>query len=365
MGFELRGREEALWLVPLTVAVLLLYALAAIAGAPYGISTGAVIDDYAFKALRALPMLGETVILFLLARAMLSRSPHPIQMVIAPLRERFGSPMIAAAALAPLVLMPMLFTGFGVFKMLIPVHAPFAWDDSFAAADRLIFLGRQPWTLTHAVFGVEATIVLDRIYTAWVMFLSFAITGFALFAPRYDRARFFLAFTAAWLILGIAGAYLGSSAGPCYTGLIGASSAPDFAPLLARLNAYEAMPGVDLGAVGWQQVLWDAHVNRHYGFGMGISAMPSLHNAISMLYALAFFRFGRAAGIGASIFAFVIFLGSIHLGWHYAVDGIIAATAMVGLWWAAGFYLERSGYAAAVARDRDLEPAALPEPALA
>jgi hypothetical protein len=365
-GVELRGKEELVWLVPVAAATMLLYVAAGIAGAPYGLSTGAIVDDYGWKALRALPMLIQVAALVLLGRALLSGSRSPLRTLLQPFRGLARTPMLTVSALAPLVLMPMLFTGFGIFKMLMPLHTPFAWDDAFAAADRALFFGNQPWELTHALFGsAGATGLLDRVYSFWVLLLSFAILGFALLAPRYDRARFFLSFTAAWLVLGVAGAWLGASAGPCYTALVGASSAGEFAPLMAKLQAYAASDGAHLDAVRWQGVLWEAHAERRYGFGMGISAMPSLHNAIAVLYALAFFRFGRMWGAAGTAFALVIFVGSVHLGWHYAVDGIVAAAAMAAIWWGAGRYLERSGYAAAVAAPSDPAPEPLSEPGLA
>ena len=244
--------------------------------------------------------------------------------------------MLASAAAGPLLLMPLLFAGFGVLKMLLPLYVPFGWDDSFAAADRALFLGHQPWELTHALFGsFSATLAIDRLYTLWVLILSFAILGFALFAPRYDRARFFLSFSAAWVLLGVLGAWLFSSAGPCYAAQIGTHSAHEFAPLMERLQALSGPDG-RLGAVGWQDMLWQAHAERRYGFGMGISAMPSLHNAIALLYALALARFGRLWAVAGWSFAAIVFVASVHLGWHYAVDGIVAGAAMAGIWWAAG-----------------------------
>ena len=81
---------------------------------------------------------------------------------------------------------------------------------------------------------------------------------------------------------------------------------------------------------------------------MGISAMPSLHNAIAVLYALIAFRIGKAIGIFMSLYAAIIFVGSVHLGWHYAVDGIIAAIAMYAIWKAVDIYCQRSGYDEAV-----------------
>ena len=55
---------------------------------------------------------------------------------------------------------------------------------------------------------------------------------------------------------------------------------------------------------------------------------------------------GRAIGIGFTIYALVILTGSVHLGWHYAVDGYVSAAAVLLLWVASGPVLRR--YFAAV-----------------
>ena len=52
------------------------------------------------------------------------------------------------------------------------------------------------------------------------------------------------------------------------------------------------------------------------------------------LFALAAWRLNRIAGILASIFAGVIFIGSVHLGWHYAVDGYVGFALALAVWWA-------------------------------
>ncbi|MGX5841475.1 hypothetical protein ACWGTI_12205 [Mesorhizobium sp. ArgA1] len=31
-----------------------------------------------------------------------------------------------------------------------------------------------------------------------------------------------------------------------------------------------------------------------------------------------------------------MFFGSIHLGWHYAVDGIVGIAAALAIWWGCG-----------------------------
>jgi hypothetical protein len=361
----LRHREELIWLLPLTVLALLVFATAQAVGMGEGISAAAVLADYGHKLSLVLPAVLTVMLVAALAQALLKRSKSPLRDLAAALRARFGTPVLLLAALAPLLLLPVVIAAYGVLKQLMPLITPFVWDDAFAAADRFLFFGYQPWQLTHSLLGSPAaTVAIDWFYTFWVAMLFFTIPGVALFAPRYDRARFILSFAIAWILLGLVGGYLGASAGPCYTALIGAGSAPEFAPLMERLRDISNSYG-SFGAVQWQGVLWDAHVNRDYGFAMGVSAMPSLHNAIAVLYALAVGRAGRGWKIAGWSFAFTIFFGSVHLGWHYAVDGIISAAVMLAIWWAVGRYLERSGYAAAVARSADAPLPAAPRPALA
>src|SRR3546814_7190106 len=108
--------------------------------------------------------------------------------------------------------------------LLLPHYAPFRWDDAFAALDRTLFLGHQPWQITHAILGYWATIALDALYTLWVAMLSFVVAGIALFARRRDRAQFFLSLAVIRPLLGIVGGYMGSSAGPCSTAGTGAGT---------------------------------------------------------------------------------------------------------------------------------------------
>jgi TRAP-type C4-dicarboxylate transport system permease small subunit len=91
-------------------------------------------------------------------------------------------------------------------------------------------------------------------------------------------------------------------------------------------------------------MLWKGYATQTYSFGMGISAMPSLHNAIAVLYALMAFRFGKIAGWIFTTYAIIIFIGSIHLGWHYAVDGIFSAIGMWAIWKAVNWWCVYSGY---------------------
>jgi len=42
------------------------------------------------------------------------------------------------------------------------------------------------------------------------------------------------------------------------------------------------------------------------------------------------------AGVAAGVFAVLILLGSVMLGWHYAIDGYAGALGVLALWWFSG-----------------------------
>jgi hypothetical protein len=115
---------------------------------------------------------------------------------------------------------------------------------------------------------------------------------------------------------------------------------PDpFAPLMAYLR--EANQFVWLPALDVQEMLWTGYVNRGIQFGGGISAMPSLHLATSFSFALLGFAINRRLGLLFALFTGLILIGSVHLGWHYALDGYAAILATWPIWWAVGWFLDR------------------------
>lgn len=91
-----------------------------------------------------------------------------------------------------------------------------------------------------------------------------------------------------------------------------------------------------------QDLLWSAYNGRETGLVKGISAMPSMHVAIVCLFVLLGWRVNRIAGIGFTIFAAIIMVGSVHLGWHYAIDGYLAIILTFLIWRAVGFLVKRS-----------------------
>ena len=339
-------KAECRWLVPLALITGLAFAAAHLTGAMHGIAAADIVARYAVKILFLAPIVIIASVAGFVVLCALQRERSPLKRVGGLLKDRFPTVSVGIAASLGVLLIPVLMGAFGTFKMLLPLSRDFNWDGAFAAADRILFMGWQPWQLTHALFGGPiATNIIDFIYALWVPTLFVAV-ALAAVAPRLDRARFFLAFGASWILIGVAGAYLFASAGPCYLALTGDDASSQFAPLMARLHAAPA--GDPLDAVVWQGLLWNAHVTSTYDFARGISAMPSMHNAMTVLYVLVFWNGPALLRYCSRAFCLAIFIGSVHLGWHYALDGIVAAAAMVAIWVATNAYLRSCGYVAAV-----------------
>jgi len=75
--------------------------------------------------------------------------------------------------------------------------------------------------------------------------------------------------------------------------------------------------------------------------GGGVSAIPSVHNGMAVLFALMSFRFHWTLGVATSLFAFLIWIASVYLNWHYAIDGIAGAAGAILVWHVSGKIVER------------------------
>jgi hypothetical protein len=243
----------------------------------------------------------------------------------------------------PPLLFGSLMASFNSFKQMILPLAGYRFDDAFAAADRLLFVGTEGWRVTHALFGSPAaTLAIDRLYHGWFAPVALGVIICAwLPASTYRlRTQYLFSYIAVWVGLGSVLAFLLPAAGPCfYPQLVGSN--PDFQQLLNRLSAIQSASGTPLLALHNQQVLWHAHTHDSLAFGGGISAMPSVHNGLAILFALAAWKIKPVLGSIFGAYAALIWLGSIHLGWHYAVDGIVAGALTWWIWRACGKLADR------------------------
>jgi hypothetical protein len=161
---------------------------------------------------------------------------------------------------------------------------------------------------------------------------------------RKRRLQFLLTMGLAWAVIGSLIATMMSSVGPCYFGLT--YSGPDpFAEHVAYLRGVAASVGetvrLPFTTTVLQDMLWKSYATNDFGMVRGISAAPSMHIASTWIIARLAWDMGKAARIAGCAFLGFIFIGSIHLGWHYAIDGYMAMALAWTLWRSVGWLLNR------------------------
>jgi len=237
------------------------------------------------------------------------------------------------------ILAPPFLSTFASFKQVIPFIHDFSWDYRFMKLDQALHAGVHPWEIfSFLLFNYRAIQILDWLYVLWFPILFLICLWMAWSARRRLRLQFFVTSCLIWILLGTGLSILFSSAGPCYFSNIVDSAANPYEPLMAQLmKIHETQP---LFAVKNQLDLWESYQNRLWlSFG-GISAMPSIHVALAVVFALTGWNINYSLGIVFIAYAIVIQIGAVVLGWHYAVDGYVSIIITIILWKAVGLIIK-------------------------
>ena len=232
---------------------------------------------------------------------------------------------------------PVGLSAFSAAKQAIPFIHPFSWDERIAAWGAAIRGGTHLWvSLQPFLAHPSITVAMDWFYHRfWAVLLLSAFACGAWFRPSALRRQYLLSFVLVFLFVGTVAALALSSAGPAYYARVVGPSSPDpYAPLLSYLQSVNARDG--LLAVRGQEGLWYAYTHDVEALGFGVSAMPSVHVASATLIALFGFGIARPIGVVLALIAVCVFVASVALGWHYALDGYVGAILAYCIWWFAG-----------------------------
>lgn len=258
------------------------------------------------------------------------RPAKPIASFLDDMRAIFLDPDRIITGMIALLALPAFSMAAMYFKSVIPLLSPFSWDQALAAADRALHGGVDPYRLLLPLTGTPgATALINLAYHGW-FFLMYFFLFLACFARGDGGAgrTFMVGYVLIWLLGGNLMATLFSSAGPVYFERLGLGA--DFAPLMNRLETLDAV--TPIWALNVQEIVWERY---RAGNNIGISAMPSMHLATSTLMALYALRRSRIAGGLMIAFVGIILAGSVHLGWHYALDSYAGILVALACWKAA------------------------------
>ena len=231
------------------------------------------------------------------------------------------------------LILPIFMSVFSSAKQTI---GGFGWDNTFIAIDAALH-GRDPWIFFGPlVASPYAIFIVNFFYNLWVPVI-WAVTIWQTFSAGPHRAQYLISFLLLWILGGTILAHIFASVGPCFVEAV--HDSPHFATLMERLHA--ANETVPIWAVTTQDYLLSSYHHGTLGFGTGISAMPSMHVSIAVLMALLGWRLSRTAGIAFTAYATFIMIGSVSLGWHYAIDGYAGAALSWAIWRLVGYVLHR------------------------
>jgi hypothetical protein len=250
-----------------------------------------------------------------------SAADNPINRVLADLRTK------APLLLLPAFIFPLFLVGYTNAKTAIPFLIGYGWEAIWADADKLIF-GQDTWRLAHQLMGTKYINLWDSLYSIiWAACLLLYKANVTLYAKPRNVGVIYTAMLMTWLVGGWFMAYLMSAAGPVFAHLFDPAFAGRFAPLRSTLDATLGEHSATRIAQSYLSKSIDLHMAIKGG---GISAMPSMHVGAVTIYVVS--ARGTRWLVPAILFWIYIFLASAYFGYHYWVDGIVAALVAWGCW---------------------------------
>ncbi len=317
--------------VPVYLVASTLFAICIAIFTAYGISVG---PDLILANGKLYLLAGCAMLVFDASLLLIRHRPErPTIFLLDTYRRRLGDKAFLYS-LPAFGLIVVFMPFFSKMKSMIPLFNDFTWDPAFIAWDRAIFFGYDAWQVIQPVFGHPlVTAFMAVLYHAWMLLIYAGTLFFLFYRPgAVVRRQYLLGFFLIWTVIGGAMATMFASVGPCFLEPIHGDAA--FAAQMAYLEA--ANEQVPILTLHVQDLLLEWYDAGERGLGSGITAMPSMHVSMAMLFWLAIRRVSLNWGRFFLAFLVLIWIGSVHLAYHYAVDGLVSVIATWFVWKVSG-----------------------------
>ena len=211
-----------------------------------------------------------------------------------------------------IVSLAIVLTVYSSIKQAIPLINPARWDAQLISFETWLHGGWNPaWALSQIAWPTWWLRLLDYAYYLWFPLMPLVGALFLAHRDRNRREHYLAAFMLLWVAAVLIALFIPSH-GPCYVD-------PDRFPPPDMVMCRVTQDWL------WQNYLSLQEIsllgNGGMVFGCGLVALPSLHVAICCLYAIFLWRERSVWRWPAIAYTMLIFLGSVHSGWHYALDG--------------------------------------------
>jgi hypothetical protein len=210
-----------------------------------------------------------------------------------------------------------------IMKPELNLLLPF-WADPYLANIDAWILGRDGWQL-FVNWNLD---LMSWVYSPfWFFSVLFTFYWLLLKPPSKTKSAAIVSYFATWSLFGTIAQALFSSGGPIFYQRLGLG------------ERFDAMPVPELER-RIADYLWQNYSQHSLAPGAGISAMPSLHIATMAWIVLSLAVYHSRLTAPAAALSLYIYVGSVALGWHYAIDGLVGAAGAVGCFFLARWFVE-------------------------
>jgi hypothetical protein len=219
----------------------------------------------------------------------------------------------------------LTYAAFRNLKSFVPFVNRNLWDESLERFDRLLWLGHDPATVLHHVFGLGwAAQFFSTVYVAWIVLVPVTLVIALVWSRDRTAGAWYVTAVAVDWVLGVATYF----------------AVPTLGPVYAEPQDFVSLPHTYVTTLQ-EAMISDRHLVLADPFAthavQTIAAFASLHVGIMVTVCLMaeLLMMKRSVRVAMWVFLALTVLATIYLGWHYFADTLGGAVLGAAAVWIA------------------------------